>query len=167
MPASRPFRITTAVYAMFVAAAGLLALAGYWLLDATADRIVATQAERTSIAWTDYTSAQLARIDEIAAGAPINGFEQEFLEGIREFGGVFRFKLFDVEGRLRLVSDDLRTGSVAPVEAGEHSESARAVTFGDGWMAVVTVDGQGRERIRVLDRTTGASRAVTEIAPVR
>lgn len=44
-------------------------------------------------------------------------------------------------------------------------ESARAVTFGDGWLAVVTVDGEGRERIRVLDRATGAPRAVTEIAP--
>jgi hypothetical protein len=44
-------------------------------------------------------------------------------------------------------------------------ESARAVTFGEGWLAVVTVDGAGRERIRVLDRATGAERAVTEIAP--
>ena len=44
-------------------------------------------------------------------------------------------------------------------------ESARAVTLGQGWLAVVTVDGSGHERIRVLDRTTGAQRAVTEIAP--
>jgi hypothetical protein len=44
-------------------------------------------------------------------------------------------------------------------------ESARAVTFGDGWLAVVTVDEAERERIRVLDRATGAPRAVTEIAP--
>jgi hypothetical protein len=44
-------------------------------------------------------------------------------------------------------------------------ESARAVTLGDGWLAVVTVDAAGRERIRVLDRATGAERAVTEIAP--
>jgi hypothetical protein len=44
-------------------------------------------------------------------------------------------------------------------------ESARAVTLGEGWVAVVTVDRAGRERIRVLDRATGAERAVTEIAP--
>lgn len=44
-------------------------------------------------------------------------------------------------------------------------ETARAVTLGDGWLAVVTVDGAGRERIRVLDRATGAERAVTVIAP--
>lgn len=43
-------------------------------------------------------------------------------------------------------------------------ESAEAVTMGTGWIAVVTVDAAGRERIRVLDRTTGALLAVTEIA---
>ena len=46
-------------------------------------------------------------------------------------------------------------------------ESARAVTLGEGWIAVVTVDAAGRERIRVLDRATGAERALTEIAPAR
>lgn len=44
-------------------------------------------------------------------------------------------------------------------------ERAEAVTMGRTWIAVVTVDDAGRERIRVLDRATGAPRAVTEIAP--
>jgi hypothetical protein len=39
------------------------------------------------------------------------------------------------------------------------------VTLGDGWIAVVTADAAGHERIRVLDRATGAERAVTEIVP--
>jgi hypothetical protein len=42
-------------------------------------------------------------------------------------------------------------------------ESARAVTFGTDWIAVVTADAAGRERIRVLDRATGAARGVIEI----
>ncbi|MFT3974687.1 MAG: DUF6476 family protein [Amaricoccus sp.] len=42
-------------------------------------------------------------------------------------------------------------------------ESARAVTLGSDWVAVVTVDGAGQERIRVLDRTSGAERAAVEI----
>ena len=46
-------------------------------------------------------------------------------------------------------------------------ENARAVTLGEGWIAVVSVDPEGRERIRVLDALTGAERAVTEIAPQR
>jgi Family of unknown function (DUF6476) len=44
-------------------------------------------------------------------------------------------------------------------------ESARAVTLGTGWVAVVTVDSAGQERIRVLDAATGEPRGLTEIAP--
>jgi len=44
-------------------------------------------------------------------------------------------------------------------------EKAGAVTIGGTWIAVVTVDGEGRERIRVLDKATGAERAMTEILP--
>lgn len=44
-------------------------------------------------------------------------------------------------------------------------ETAEALTLGDDWIAVVTRDAQGTERIRVLDRATGAARAVTQIAP--
>jgi uncharacterized protein DUF6476 len=43
------------------------------------------------------------------------------------------------------------------------AESARAVTFGSDWIAVVTADAAGRERIRVIDRATGAARGVMEI----
>jgi len=44
-------------------------------------------------------------------------------------------------------------------------ETARAVTLGGDWLAVVTVDAEGRERIRVLDRASGAERGVSEIVP--
>lgn len=44
-------------------------------------------------------------------------------------------------------------------------ESARAVTLGSGWLAVVTADANGRERIRVFDRMNGAERAAVDIAP--
>ena len=44
-------------------------------------------------------------------------------------------------------------------------ESARAVTLGSDWLAVVTVDATGQERIRVLDRASGAERAGVKIAP--
>lgn len=44
-------------------------------------------------------------------------------------------------------------------------ESPRAVTMGSDWLAVVTVDAAGQERIRVLDRASGAERAVVGIAP--
>ena len=44
-------------------------------------------------------------------------------------------------------------------------ETAEAVTLGRGWVAVVTRDAAGRERVRILDAVTGAGRGVAEIAP--
>lgn len=44
-------------------------------------------------------------------------------------------------------------------------ETAEALTLGDDWIAVVTRDAAGTERIRVLDRAAGTERAVTQIAP--
>jgi hypothetical protein len=44
-------------------------------------------------------------------------------------------------------------------------ETARAVTIGEGWIAVVTADGAGVERIRVLDAASGAPRGTIEITP--
>jgi hypothetical protein len=44
-------------------------------------------------------------------------------------------------------------------------ESAAAVTLGRDWIAVVTEDEAGVERIRLLDRDTGLERAVVPIAP--
>lgn len=46
-------------------------------------------------------------------------------------------------------------------------ESARAITLGVGWIAVVTVDAAGTERVRILDAATGAERGLAEIAPAR
>ena len=43
-------------------------------------------------------------------------------------------------------------------------ETATALTRGTGWIAVVTRDEGGAERIRVLDAATYAERSVTEIA---
>lgn len=44
-------------------------------------------------------------------------------------------------------------------------ETARAATFGTGWVAVVTADAAGTERIRVFDAATGAPRGEIAIAP--
>lgn len=44
-------------------------------------------------------------------------------------------------------------------------ETARAVTFGSGWVAVVTMDATGVERIHVWDTAGGRARATMEIPP--
>lgn len=44
-------------------------------------------------------------------------------------------------------------------------ETAGAVTFGTGWVAVVTRDAAGTERIRLFDSGSGAGRGSLEIRP--
>ena len=59
----------------------------------------------------------------------------------------------------------LSPGAVPALPAGvalPAGESARAVTFGTGWVAVVTADAGGVERIRVFD-AAGAERAAVVI----
>lgn len=43
-------------------------------------------------------------------------------------------------------------------------ETAAAVTLGTGWVAVVTRDGGGTERIRVFDAGTGSERQALELS---
>lgn len=66
---------------------------------------------------------------------------------------------------IRLSSLERRAPALPPAVALPAGETALAVTLGDGWVAVVTADAAGRERIRLLDAATGAERAVTDIAP--
>lgn len=44
-------------------------------------------------------------------------------------------------------------------------ERAQAVTLGSDWVALVTVDAAGQQRVRVFDRVSGAARGEAEIAP--
>lgn len=67
---------------------------------------------------------------------------------------------------IRLAALKPVAGPVLPPEiALPAGERALAVTLGTGWVAVVTADEAGRERVRVLDARTGAERAAVAIAP--
>ncbi|MDH3195034.1 MAG: hypothetical protein OEL78_01830, partial [Hyphomicrobiales bacterium] len=53
--------------------------------------------------------------------------ERALLDGIRQFGNVFRFKLFDAKGRLRLLSEDLHIDARNDQELVEHTDKADIV----------------------------------------
>jgi signal transduction histidine kinase len=107
----------------FVAVTG----ASFYLINQTAERIVADDAERTSLSWATYIGNELKRIEEIAGGAPMLPSEGAFLEGVRQFGDVFRFKMFDGKGRLRLVSDDLEADTGNDQNLVDHNARASSV----------------------------------------
>lgn len=56
--------------------------------------------------------------------------------------------------------------ALPPVLALPPGETVRAVTLGTGWVAVVSADPAGSERIRVFDAASGAERGTLVIAPL-
>jgi GAF domain-containing protein len=106
---------------------GALAFAGFLVLQSTSDRIIAGHAEETALAWAEYVGSELGSVEAAAAGAPLSAEQREFLQSVTRFGPVFRFKLFDSDGRLIIVSDDLAIGAVAAERNDDHNDKARAV----------------------------------------
>ncbi|MEZ5669858.1 MAG: response regulator [Alphaproteobacteria bacterium] len=133
-------RFTTLVYGIFVGAIAVLAVVGYLLLEATADKVVTGQAERTSQAWAQSIAHELPRIEEIAGGAMPTAEERDYLDRLRRLGNVFRFKLFDTAGRLRLSSDDLGTRvDIRPAENGYTDQALQVAR--DGMAVTALKDG--------------------------
>jgi diguanylate cyclase (GGDEF)-like protein len=84
-----------------------LAVGVYGVVDATVERMVRKDAEAAAVGWSRYLAANLADLRAIAAGDPPSADSILFIERARQVGQVFRFKLFDAAGQLRLVSDAL------------------------------------------------------------
>jgi len=84
-----------AVVAMMPVALVVIVISGAFILSHASNRIVADNAESISMGWANYLGGELDRIEEIAAGASIRPDEEAFLDRARQFGDVFRFKLFD------------------------------------------------------------------------
>lgn len=127
-------------------------LAGFFLLNLTTTHIIRVHAERSAHTWGEYVASNLPRLEQIASGAALTDPEREFLLRASKIGDVFRFKLFDRFGRLRLVSDGLNTPAVGDVRLIDHNaKAAAAVVRGTPYTSVE--DGQDDEDAR---RETGS-----------
>lgn len=97
---------------------------GLKLISSTSDQLIAKRSEQVSIVWANYIASQLPRIEDIVSGESLTVAERSFLEGAKLYGDIFRFELFDRNGQLRLVSDNLENlyGSSAadPLEGNDH-----------------------------------------------
>jgi len=92
--------------ALIFGASALLIANLMFLMMEIADRTVAANAERTSIAWANYISSRLTDIEGTASDGQLTEGGREFLDGVRQFGDVFRIKMFDGAGRLISISED-------------------------------------------------------------
>jgi diguanylate cyclase (GGDEF)-like protein len=90
--------------AMAVAATGL-ALA--WLVKSASVQLLRVDAEHVARAWAQFAASSIDELEPVLQGAPLSEAARRDLLRHRQVQEVFRFKLFDREGRPVLVSDDL------------------------------------------------------------
>jgi diguanylate cyclase (GGDEF)-like protein len=120
-----------ALVAAILVISGLLAGATFWVVDATVQRMVRRDAETAAMGWSKYLASNLTDLREIAAGRPPALESVLFIERARQVGQVFRFKLFDPTGKLRLVSDDLgKTWDNEPLLTMHNPAAAAVVVTG-------------------------------------
>ena len=98
-----------------------------FILNSISERLLLQQAEREAIVWAGYIASSLDRIEQIAWGSPPTESELDYLLKIREFGNIFRCKIFDSDGNLHLVSDDLLSQDRPDASLGRHNPTAARV----------------------------------------
>ncbi len=101
----------------------LLGLLAALALLATVTRQLGQQhlrgdAEVTALRYAEVVAATVPGLDEVFEGAAPRGETLQQLRRLRQVGEIFRFKLFDREGRQLLVSDVLDQGGAADAPPG-------------------------------------------------
>ena len=71
------------------------------------ERLLVRDAEHTALQYAHYLGATVPGLDALFAGAPPGADTLRELRAARALGDVFRFKLFDTQGRALLASDDI------------------------------------------------------------
>ncbi|MBD1547920.1 putative bifunctional diguanylate cyclase/phosphodiesterase [Roseibium aggregatum] len=95
-------------------------------LKSTVDSAIAANAERKARNWADYLAHTMPDLDALLQTGVPDEAQNATIETAVQVGDVFRFKLFDANGRLVLISDERGT----PLEPGakaDHNGHARSV----------------------------------------
>jgi diguanylate cyclase (GGDEF)-like protein len=108
------------------------AVLAWQLLGRTADQLLARNAEATAVNYAHYVAEVTPGLAGLLEGRGLRDNTYDQLMRLRHLGDVFRFKLFDRNGRLVLVSDDIDTadapGSANAAKLGSHRADNQTVT---------------------------------------
>jgi diguanylate cyclase (GGDEF)-like protein len=117
------------MYALLALAGVLLVGGAYLLASTTIDRLIRKDAETTGTLWAADFAKRLDDLPAILSGQPPSPESIAFMVNASQLGNVFRFKLFDAQGRQRLVSDELAAGLGAAKgeQLGTHNPTAAKV----------------------------------------
>lgn len=97
-----------------------------YMMD-TVEDLVRKDAENTAFAWSNYLAKHLTDIEKIASGEMPSENSMSFIEQARSAGNVFRFKLFDKHGRIRMISDELDKMRISNESLKNHNQKAMKV----------------------------------------
>lgn len=92
---------------LLVAAVAVTGLALAWLVRGASAQLLRVDAEHVARAWAQFAAGSVDELEPFLQGAPLTEAARRDLLRHRKVQEVFRFKLFDREGRAVLVSDDL------------------------------------------------------------
>jgi diguanylate cyclase (GGDEF)-like protein len=103
----------------------------------TIDRLLYHDAISTGDSWARYLAEKVDDIAEIAQGQQPSPASISFFEQAQKVGNVFRYKIFDPAGHLRLVSDDLASAGGEALDLSEHHHAAaREIASGHPFVVV-------------------------------
>ena len=133
-----------------LALAAVLALAlvagGSWFVVTQAvDAALRENAKLTAAEWAAYLANALPDLELILEGQPLDSEAQRFLEKAQSVGNVFRYKLFDSSGTLRLDSANLESLPSNGHSLEEHNATAAEVVR-TGEPFLESEEGDGVER---------------------
>jgi len=109
----------------FVALAGLLWVSQLTISTAV-DNVVAGEAERNAIRWAEHFVENTSELSQLLDTGKPNQNQITQIEIAATIGDVFRFKLFDSQGNLILISDEVAQ-SLETGASDDHSGTAAAV----------------------------------------
>ncbi|MBT9599334.1 MAG: EAL domain-containing protein [Vitreoscilla sp.] len=106
------------------------------VLRLAAGGLLQREAERTALVWAHQIEATVSDLDDLFAGQGLSEAGRADLRRLRLVREVFRFKLFDRDGRTLLVSDELGGTAEPPTVAtgtqslGHGNETVRSMVLG-------------------------------------
>ena len=101
---------------------------GAWTIQKFAiERLLFQDAVGAGRMWASYLAQSVTDLEQIARGERPSPASMTFFERAQKVGNVFRYKIFDASGHLRLVSDELTAFGTDAQNLGEHNASAAAV----------------------------------------
>lgn len=105
----------------------MLVVSSHLLVERTVDHWVQHDAEEEARSWANSFARQLDDLDAITRGVSPSEQSLSFIRNVSNMGRVFRFKIFDRSGDLRLVSDELGEIKSNGPSLVEHNANAASV----------------------------------------